>query len=88
MSLKIKKMSSKENIIKIKESLKAGSFSHKWWKHLKKDINKCKLSGEDKILTYCCVIRGLASECYKLAGSNRESLDYVVDTLKGVFEYE
>ena len=58
---------SKDNIAKIKESLKVGSLSDKWWKHLKKDVNKCKLSKQDKIIVYGCIIRGMVDECYALA---------------------
>lgn len=77
----------KETVLKIRESLRAGSLSEKWWKQLKKEINKCKLSKSDKIITYSCIIRGLADECYSLA-DNSDDLDYIVNVLKEVFNHE
>lgn len=78
---------SKEQLLKIKESLKAGSLSDKWWRKLKKDIKSCKLSDEDKIITFCCIIRGLGEECYHLA-KNGDDITYVHDVLHEVFSHE
>lgn len=58
--------------LELVDALQVSTFIQSWWKQLKKKVNACNQSKEQKIMIYSKFAKGFIFECLKLAKTEED----------------